>query len=356
VKPLLWALVLCTQDIPRPSDVRDVVGVSHVAGKYNFTRKDFLNEGADALLELGTRVIKVWFTPRPQNDYPFNSTWTPPDSLVNLARTPYFRALFARKFTTFILETFAPGRPDHPFLKGLSPKDAAAEEADFYALSRHFMTEYAGTGKTFVLQNWEGDWILTDPKTLREPDPLTVEGMVAWLNARQAGVERARKEVRAEGVRVLHAAEANLVTRSMNGHVTVANSVFPKTRCDLYSYSCWDLPRDDPKKLVEALDYLASKAPDSPFFGDKNIYLGEFGAPENVVGGPEKQRDAVRGSVEAALRWGARYVVYWQLYCNEPVGKPEGRPGNPDCRGFWLLRPDGSRAPVWDYFKDLLSR
>src|SRR5580693_109601 len=41
-------------------DVRDVLGVTHVAGRYNFTGEDFLGEGADQLLALGTRVIKVW--------------------------------------------------------------------------------------------------------------------------------------------------------------------------------------------------------------------------------------------------------------------------------------------------------
>ena len=36
-------------------DIRDVVGCTHTAGQYNFTDKDYLNEGADKLLELGTR-------------------------------------------------------------------------------------------------------------------------------------------------------------------------------------------------------------------------------------------------------------------------------------------------------------
>ena len=54
-------------------NIRDIVGSTHVAGKYNFTDQDYLNEGADKLLELGTRVIKLWFTPKPYRDYPFNS-------------------------------------------------------------------------------------------------------------------------------------------------------------------------------------------------------------------------------------------------------------------------------------------
>jgi len=59
---------------------RNFIGVTHVDGKYNFTDKDFLNEGADKLLELGTRVIKVWLTPDYDKVYPYNHNWDPNNS------------------------------------------------------------------------------------------------------------------------------------------------------------------------------------------------------------------------------------------------------------------------------------
>jgi hypothetical protein len=43
-------------------ELRDIVGVTHVDGKYHLTDKDFLNEGAEQILTLGSRVIKVWST------------------------------------------------------------------------------------------------------------------------------------------------------------------------------------------------------------------------------------------------------------------------------------------------------
>jgi hypothetical protein len=66
----MWALSLmvavslasvCTTHGQVAKDLRDIVGVTHVAGKYHPTDKDFLNEGADQTLALGSRVIKVWF-------------------------------------------------------------------------------------------------------------------------------------------------------------------------------------------------------------------------------------------------------------------------------------------------------
>ena len=335
-------------------DLRDTIGCTHVGGKYNLTDQDFLNEGADKLLELGTRVIKLWFTPSPGTGYPFNSDWPKIGSLVDLAKTPYFRRVFSKPFTTYILETFTPGHGWHYFTKGMTPEEIAGERDEIYELSKYLLSQYKGTGKTFILQNWEGDWVLTNPQFTKEPDPVTIQGMIDWLNARQDGVELARKEVGTHGVTIAHAAEVNLIARAMEGKVTVTNDVLPKTRCDLYSYSAWDTQRD-PDKFRRALDYLAKKAPDSKLFGSRNIYVGEFGAPENNVGGPEKQLELVKSAVETALDWRARYVVYWELYCNEPAGEYEGRPKNSDCRGFWLVRPDGTKSPVWDYFGGLFK-
>lgn len=334
-------------------ELRDIIGSAHVAGKYCFSEQDYLNEGADRLLQTGSRVIKLWFTGKPQSDYPFNSDWPKVNSMVELAQTLYFRKVFAKPFTTFILETYPPSGDGHYFTSGMTPEQIKEERTRFYEFAKYLLTTYKGSGKTFVIQNWEGDWVLTNPQFTKEPDPVAIQGMIDWLNARQDGVSMARAEVGTHGVMVLHAAEANLVARAMDGKTTVTNDVIPYTHCDLYSYSCYDTCLyGDPKKLRDALDYLASKAPDSKLFGSKNIMIGEFGAPENEY----DQLRIVKTTVETALDWGARYIVYWEVFCNEPKDKSRklsDRPKNDDMRGFWLVRPDGTKPPVWDYFVEL---
>src|SRR5258705_13965885 len=59
-----------------PNDLPDRIGATHVDGKYHLTDKPFLIEGAEKLLELGTRVGKFWFIPHSlPGDYRFNSQW-----------------------------------------------------------------------------------------------------------------------------------------------------------------------------------------------------------------------------------------------------------------------------------------
>jgi hypothetical protein len=157
-------------------------------------------------------------------------------------------------------------------------------------------------------------------------------------------------------VTVAHAAEVNLVVRGMQGKKSMVNDVLPKTHCDLYSYSTYDSSlSEDAAPFKAALDYLKAKAPDSALFGADNVYVGEFGVPENDFT-TARHVKIIKSNTETALAWGARYIVYWQLYCNEKRGEPKpGKIGNGDCRGFWLIRPDGSKSPVWDYFASLLK-
>jgi hypothetical protein len=330
-------------------DARDVLGVAHAAGRYNFTGEDYLNEGADRILELGSRVIKIFFVPSNiQVLYPFNSDWSPlPVDVVELAQRPYVQTLFAKPFTTIILE-ITPVTVDPQFLDGLSADEAAAERDQMYRLAKYLLTAYAGSGKTFILQNWEGDHILFEgllPGV--DPGRVRLKGMIDWWNARQDGVEQARREVGSHGVQVVHAAEVNFLAEAMAGKVTATNDVLPHTHCDLYSYSSWDIGFS-PAQLTRALDYLKSKAPDSALFGHANVYLGEYGMAKDH-GAPEGTRfERIRELMEAALGWGVRYAVYWQVYDNEALQTYTGRPDNADLRGFWLIRPDGERAPIWD--------
>jgi hypothetical protein len=184
--------------------------------------------------------------------------------------------------------------------------------------------------------------------------------MIEWLNARQAGVNQARQEVGTNEVFVYHAAEVNRVVDSMkNGKPNMVNKVLPHTKLDLVSYSAWDSTTaypEDPQVFADALDFIAKNMPDSPDFGNRNVYVGEFGMPENKF--PAEQiKKMVPSVVTTALDWGCPYIIYWQLYCNELQDSKEQTPvhKNDAVRGFWLIRPDGSRAWTWEYFSGLLS-
>jgi hypothetical protein len=375
-------------------NVRDVVGVTHVAGRYYLTDKDFLSEGADQILALGSRVIKVWFYGKrnegPNGVYPYHSQWPRVESLVEGAQTPYYKELFNKPFTTYIVVVTSLGRDEGYWRSGITDEQKKDEQRQFYELAKYLLTQYEGTGKTFVLQHWEGDWMVRgNYQGDVEPAPAALANMVEWLNARQAGVNQARQEVgqssvsrasssredaakpalsevegmaatRQQGVHVYHATEVNRVVQSMRtGFPNLVNKVLPHTHLDLVSYSAWDAATEhyaDPKVLRDALDFIAANAPDSADFGNHNVYIGEFGMPESGYS-LDKIQTAIPNAVRTALDWGCPYIVYWQLYCNELKDPKTQSPvkSNDAVRGFWLIRPDGTKAWTWDYFHGLFT-
>ena len=339
--------------------LRDIIGVTHVDGKYCLTDEDFLNEGADQILALGSRVIKVWFH-NPHRSYSFNSKWPEMNSLVEVAKSPYFCELFDKPMTTYVMMCFSMGRSASYWRKGVTEEQKLDEKRQFYELTKHLLTTYKGTRKNFILQHWEGDWLIRGSNDRNvEPAPEAISGMIEWLNARQAGVNQAGEEVGMDAVWVYHAAEVNCVVRSMKeGNTNVVNTVLPHTKLDLVSYSAWDATTklvENSQVFHEALDFIAANMPDSPDFGNRNVYVGEFGMPENKFTTEQIQK-VIPSVVTTALDWGCPYIIYWQLYCNELEDRRELPPvhSNNAVRGFWLIRPDGSGAWTWEYFYGLL--
>lgn len=336
-------------------NLAETLGFTHVGGKYHFTNGDFLNEGARVLERLGTRTIKLWLS-RPERSYPYNHDWGEITEMVQLARTQPYREVFDRPFTTYYLEAFAAPAGSVSFRNGLTTAERYKVTRQFYDLTRHLLVTYRGTGKTFVLQNWEGDWALRDAmdRTI-DPKPQAIAGMIDWLNARQEGVDRARDEVGERGVSVFHAAEVNLVLPSLrDSRPGVVTDVLPHTRVDLASYSNYESD-DDPRAFRAALDFIAMNMPASDHVQGNRVVVGEFGAPASRIGLDAVKR-RLSNSVEIGAAFGCRHLLYWQLFCNELHGDavPPVK-SNDEVNGFWLVKPDGTKAWAWRYFEELLD-
>jgi hypothetical protein len=383
----------------------EVLGSTHVNGFYDFTDEDYLNEGAAQLREMGTDVIRVWDNQLSEY-YPYDSDWPDSfDSVTEVYRHEHFRELFDRPFSTFVLTSYArstPGLQTAYWLDGVSDEQYAATVAEYEEATRHLLSEYRGTGKTFVVQHWEGDWSLMggdiDPD--HEPSDEAFANMRRWLDARQTGIERGRRAVDSD-VAVLHATSVNRVYDAMTeGMRRSITDVVPETGVDMVAYSTYDVleavmqeATDEEFDLVEmmhgesgpeefaldeetvrtegaemvreSLEFIHDHAPEpSPYVESvltprqKNVYVGEFGQPQNVY--REAALQLIELMCETSLEWGARWAIFWQLYCNEPMDR-EGydrsqRPENDDMMGFWLVRPDGSDAPARPYFESVLER
>ena len=339
-----------------------IIGSTHVIPAYFFGVDDCLNEGADALLTMGTKVIKIWYYnggETPDIMYPWNSSWTTgATSLLDGLNNTHYTELFDKPFQTFVMNvaSFVVSWNPYYWKNSITQAQIDQEEDEFYEFAKALLQRYAGTGKTFVLQHHEGDWHTRNNTDASIPAAPGVHNrMVQWLNARQRGVTRARDELGDLNVFVYHATEINLVVNSMNdGQLNMVNDVLPLTiGLDLVSYSCYDASINpaltgDPEELRRAIQYIKQNMPDSAAFGNDNVYLGEYGIPETEYTSVQVEL-VMKNTVTIGLDEKCPYILYWMLYDGGHGANIE------DLRGFWLIRPDGTKSWHYEYLKSVIN-
>lgn len=357
-----------SRETTRP--ISEVLGITHCNGKYNFTDKPFLLEGADEILKLGSKCIKVWFG-NVSSKYPFNSKW-PADvnklDYTDLAKTRYFKELFSMPFTTYCLEMLD-GNLNINWRNGISKEESKTISEKYYEFTKFLLITYKNTGKTFIFQNWEADGHLATGSHTAAETQTAIQGLIDWTNARQDAVERARKEVGMPGVIVANAFEVNMVLDDWTPPPYTIDVVVPFTHNDLYSYSSYaSRSLDKLNTIYKRLNYIKSKTPPSKMYGDHNLMIGEFGYEERRFpytvsvsdSTAEVQLISIKKQLDYLLKWGVVYVFNWQLYCNElntkniPVGVAVH--DNNQYKGYWLRRADGSYTPTYFYFKGLFNK
>src|SRR5580765_2574018 len=118
-------------------------GVTHVDGKYGFTQDNFLLEGSTRINSSGSDAIFIYLEPKFRTRYPdkSNAPFWPvedPHSLVELAQTAPYKAVFDLPFRTFVITAYsfaAAGDQIQNF--ATDPTLAAREEQEFYDLTRY---------------------------------------------------------------------------------------------------------------------------------------------------------------------------------------------------------------------------
>jgi hypothetical protein len=348
-----------------------------VSGRYHFTERPFLVEGAERVRSLGLGGIKLWFT-SVERGYRANSTWnlSPNYTFKDLAEHPYYRAAFDLPFSCIALNIYPVGIRDTTGVNVdilASDADFTADETQIYELTRHLLRTYRNRNLTFLLQNWEGDWMLRgesrrDWNEGRYPGlERRVDSFSRWFSARQRGVERARAEITDTRCRVFHAVEVNKVFDILAGVPTVTSHILPRIRPDFVSWSCYDGLKSEARSaeataagLCEGLDLIQSHAQTTQrdFVGKPAVYVGEIGFPEQVIPA-EAVTEMLDGAMGALLAREIPYIFYWQLYCNERKDGDRSPAAASDSaeelRGFWLVRPDGTAGIVAQYLARVLA-
>lgn len=312
--------IISTVDQYRPSkgympddSFKDVYGATFTGGAYHFTEEPFMLEGKEAYKALGARTIKTTLngnTGKMQKSYSFNSNWSGSDDLVEIAKEPYLDSLYSDPYyTEHVMWTYPKKRriKNVTFYKyGPDYYDSYYDdyENQFYLLAKHFLETYKTSGKRFVVQNWEGDWMLRgqgvnwegDSTLIPEDVDSKIAGMIRMFRAQQRAIERARAEVTDTNAEILNGVEINkLWTKDTDGNrvtmedvnvPSLAGDVLPHLRLDITSWSAYDAAwyedvENFPVGMWKGIDVLEYYTNETGVIDQSPVQIGEFGVNEN---------------------------------------------------------------------------
>lgn len=366
------------------SQIQDIFGASHIAGWYNFTDDPFLLEGLDKYQEFGATSIKTTLTPqngRMDSAYPFNHNWPNFSDLKDVAEYELIDSLFQRThikthtfWTTTKNQSVYKEGPDfnHEFF--------LSQEEEFYDLTYYLLETYGDMDKSFIYQNWEGDWMLrgegnnweNNPSIIPDDVDWIIEGMSRMFRARQRGVERAREQFEDATAKVMYAIEFNKlwmlsngqrITMMENNTPSVLGNVIPSTRIDLASWSAYDAGWSNGNnphghamwKGIEIAKYFTNKTGMIP--NETPVQIGEFAINENPPYSNGLTETNIRNRygryIGVALGLDIPNFYLWNFYCSGQQGGPDGFEWEKGVQyeedflyqwmdGKWLVEPDGS--------------
>jgi len=308
---------------PELKDFNYVIGTQTFSPAYQFTNKSKRVETAEAILQMGSNIIKTRVRHGDKDI----------EALLDMPFAYYFFWYRSQART---------------WKQGLSDQDKQAEYDSVYAFTKYLLTRSSGTNKTFFLGHWEGDWYLLsnyDPKS--EVSEQSIQGMIDWLNIRQQAVDDAKRDTPHQSVQVYAYVEVNRVRDAMlQGQKRIVNRVLPHTNIDYVSYSAYDMQRLPLSEVHKTLDYVESKLPKKDAISEKRVFIGEFGVPAEAVG--FDNREHMKRNREIMLKfleWGCPFILYWEMYNNEVKDGKQ--------RGFWLINDKNEKQPLYFLYQKL---
>lgn len=345
----------------RPPVFSTAVGTQTVGVKYQFTEESALVETAKAIHELGCDTLKIAVTPNYTDDYRMSPDPEIRSSMDLINAKPAFRQVMDMPFRNIMLWLYPFSDTKSGFFKGEIPEaEAKAIYREIYDFTAYLLKTYSGSGKSFFIGNWEGDWHMLKEKYdyNLDPTPETIKGAIDWFNLRQKAIADAIRDTPHQDVQVYYYIELNHVRKSLDeDRPTIVNAVLPYIKTDFVSWSSYDITTEAAKqggqqgkqRVLDALDYIEKHLPESDIEG-KRVFVGEYGFNLQQVDDAAAQHDGSAKIMEWCLEWGCPFILYWELYCNEID------PSTNEHRGYWLIDQSGEKQPVWHLHRKFLEQ
>ena len=328
-----------------------VLGTNAIGGKYKFTADSKILEQAKQIRAMGSNVLKISLGPNSPKTYELEIAGKQTTTLDLFKSHPDYRKVFDMDFKYIF--AWVHTLTGIEWKKGINKEQEKVLYDEMFQFVTYLLKEYNGSGKTFLIGNWEGDWLL-HPNYNRNFTPTKehIDNMTKWFQIRQQAIDDAKKQSSTKNVEIYYYVEVNLVLKGLKGEACIAQSILPNVNVDLVSYSSYEAIKnrtyaEKKEQLQKVFDYLEKQLqpkPGLPF--SRRVYIGEYGYhakasdPESF----KKQYEETREIMKISLELNLPFALHWQMYNNEY--EPTG-----ESKQMSLINEEGKKMPLYHLHK-----
>jgi hypothetical protein len=337
-------------------DYNFVLGINSFPTKYQFTKDSKIIEQAKQTRALGSNIFKTAITEKSLLNYGFKAS-DAKNTLDLIRLIPDYDKVFEMdfKYYFFWVHTATGIR----WKKGISKDQEKTLYKEMFDFTTYLLKKYNNTGKTFMIGNWEGDWLLhSNMDRNMTPSSEDVENMTQWFQIRQRAITDAKKHTTSKNVYVYHYIEVNLAVKGMEGKTCITKDILPNVDVDFVSYSSYESSKKkdyetNKESLTKVLNYIEGQLkPKAGLPFKRRVFIGEYGGhafdekPETHL----KQFDNVKDIMQISLEEDLPFALHWQLYNNEYAE-------NGKSKNMSLINEKGEKRPMYflhqNYYKQL---
>ncbi len=333
-----------------------VLGTNSFPTKYQFTKDSKLIEQAKQTRALGSNIFKTSITEKNLKQYGFEvSDVKNTMDIINLI--PDYDKVFAMDFKYYFFWVHT--ATGIKWKQGISKKQEKTLYNEMFDFASYLLKKYNNTGKTFMIGNWEGDWLLHgEGNRDTTPSTETVENMTKWFQIRQRAIADAKEKANSKNVNVYYYIEVNLAVKGMTGGTCITRDILPNVDVDFVSYSSYESSKKkdyqtNKESMTKVLNFIESQLkPKKGLPFKRRVFIGEYGGhafddkPETHL----KQFDNVKDIMQIAIEEDLPFALHWQLYNNEY--EKDGKSKN-----MSLINEKGEKRPMYylhqNYYKQM---
>lgn len=346
-------------EIPKSTPLEDynfVLGTHGIGGKYKFTNDSYLVEQAKQIRALGSNILKISVSKQYHKIYPDQFKDPNIVSTLDLVKMKKdFREVMDMDFKYIFMWVHT--LTNAKWNDGVTETEKKVFYDEMYEYTTYLLKRYNKSGKTFLIGNWEGDWLLHGlGKRKVVPSDTKIAGMTEWFNIRQKAIDDAKRDTKHKDVEVYHYVEMNLALKGMRGEKCITESVLPNVDVDFVSYSSYEISKKSQgyenvyNDVAPVMDYIESKLkPKEGLPFKRRVWIGEYGF-KVMKGDVMKQADRSKDVMLASIKMNLPFCLHWEMYNNEFEK-------NGTSKDMSLISANGEKKPIYfihnDYFKQM---